>query len=238
MLSILPNYHPIVVHYTVALVTLALVGYGLGVKRQHTVIGQELLVVGRWCLWLGTLAALITVIAGFHAYYTVAHDGPSHAKMIIHRNWALVTFVVVMLAAGWSIIMYRRNSQPTTSFLFLLLVAFSLMLVTAWYGGELVYRHGLGVMDLPDAHNGSDGHDHGSTTSLSAQGIQKTAGESAHHDSHATSHHGTQGRMVEQSMDQPVSRQDKAEQGNSQGKQADDGHPQRPTNHDHSSHAH
>ena len=33
----------------------------------------------------------------------------------------------------------------------LLIALLGLLMTTAWYGGELVYRHGIGVMSLPNA---------------------------------------------------------------------------------------
>ncbi len=46
------------------------------------------------------------------------------------------------------------------------LISVSTLAVTAWYGGELVYRHGLGVMALPKASDhthakGTPAHSHG-----------------------------------------------------------------------------
>ena len=57
-----------------------------------------------------------------------------------------------------------------------LVIGVILLGVTAWYGGELVYRHGLGVMSLPESeteghsHDGDD--DHGAEVPLNDQPIE------------------------------------------------------------------
>ncbi len=40
-------------------------------------------------------------------------------------------------------------------------MAAALLAVTAYKGGELVYRHGLGVLSLPETHEGAPGPPHG-----------------------------------------------------------------------------
>lgn len=37
-------------------------------------------------------------------------------------------------------------------------VASTLVMVTAWYGGELVYRYGLGVISSPTTQTAGDHH--------------------------------------------------------------------------------
>ncbi len=43
----------------------------------------------------------------------------------------------------------------------LLLVAQLFLFSTAWRGGELVYRHGLGVLSLPQTEGEGHSHSHG-----------------------------------------------------------------------------
>lgn len=89
--------------------------------------------------------------AGLHAYYTVGHDGVSHAAMIKHRNWAIPTAIAIWLVATWSFYRYLKQKSITLVFIIALLVVQGLVLSTAWRGAELVYRYGLGVMSLPQA---------------------------------------------------------------------------------------
>lgn len=162
MIEIIPNWHPIFVHFTVSTLSLAsvfyLVTYILVIKNNQ--VHHKTRQFADWNLWLGAVFAIITVIAGWLAYNTVAHDTPSHEAMTDHRNWALATTAVFLVIAIWSIYRKRVNQGIKPVFMLLVLIAFFLLGSTAWRGGEAVYRYGLGVMSLPKVEEGSDGHDH------------------------------------------------------------------------------
>ena len=161
MIEILPNWHPMFVHFTVSLFTVATLFYFLTAFTGKLKINHEFLVIAKWCLWLTAIITVGTIIAGFQAYYTVAHDGPSHAAMTDHRNWALATFVAILALAIWSWLRHRSQQAPNALFLIGVLVGLGLLMATAWRGGELVYRHGLGVKSLPQANEVGHQHDHG-----------------------------------------------------------------------------
>lgn len=158
MIEIIPNWHPIFVHFTVALISIATFFYCTGFVFHNQKFGQEMLVAGRWCLWFGMLAAIATVTAGFIAYYTIVHDTPSHEAMVIHRNWALLTLSVIVIISFFSIRTYLKDKKSSGWFLLGILIAFSLVTITAWHGAELVYRYGLGVKSLPKTSH--TGHTH------------------------------------------------------------------------------
>ncbi|PJF38377.1 MAG: hypothetical protein CUN55_17455, partial [Phototrophicales bacterium] len=40
---------------------------------------ENLLIVARWNLWIGSILTIGTVIAGFDTYNSVGHDAASHA---------------------------------------------------------------------------------------------------------------------------------------------------------------
>ena len=158
MIEIIPNWHPTFVHFTVALISMATFFYCAALIFHNKRFGQEMLIAGRWCLWTGALAAIVTVTAGFIAYYSVEHGSPSHAAMNIHRNWALGTLIVVLVISLWSVIIYRKDKKISLWFILGLLIAFTLVAITAWHGAELVYRYGLGVMSLPKTEQTNQGH--------------------------------------------------------------------------------
>lgn len=159
MPEIIPNWHPLVVHFAIGLLSTSVALFVLGrVLVQHP-LGPSLTGVARWNLALGTAAALGAVATGWQAYNTVAHDGPSHANMTVHLRWALGTLAAFLLAAAIAWFDRRRPAGASAVLLALLLPAGAALAVTGWYGAENVYRHGLGVMRLP-AHAG-DGHAHG-----------------------------------------------------------------------------
>ncbi|MCW8410680.1 DUF2231 domain-containing protein [Legionella sp. PATHC035] len=163
MFEILPNWHPILVHFTVALFTSAFGFYLLTYlsKYIHFVPNKmtiEFEIVARWCLWCAALGTILTVLAGLYAYNTVTHDEPAHLAMMSHRNWALSTAVVMWLVAIWSLWRYYKQKAMTLTFLIALLFVQGLLLSTAWRGGELVYRHGLGVLSLPNPEGETQHH--------------------------------------------------------------------------------
>ena len=169
MIEIIPNWHPVFVHFTVALlsVSLGLFALSLLVKCDQAVL------VAKWNLWIGAGISLLTLAAGIYAYNTVAHDTPSHEAMTEHKNLALITLGLLLPVVVWSVMLHRKGKNFGAGFVVLFLVVGGMLLSTAWHGGELVYRYGLGVMSLPKA----DEHDH--------------AGHShgGHHDDDSHDHH-------------------------------------------------
>ena len=157
--EIIPNWHPVFVHFTIGLLSISALLYliGLVIKKPN------LLMVARWNLWIGAGITIGTVWAGFYAYDTVAHDGPSHIAMINHKNWALVTVSLFGVLALWSLIKHRGAKTVHPAFVGLILLASGLLAVTGFKGGEVVYRHGTGVMRMPeiagDGGHGSHAHD-------------------------------------------------------------------------------
>ena len=106
MIEIIPNWHPLFVHFTIALIPLSTFCFISGYLLREKKIGKELLIVARWSLWFGGLAAVATVATGFYAYYTVLHDLPSHVAMTTHRNWAIATFILILCTCALSVSMF------------------------------------------------------------------------------------------------------------------------------------
>lgn len=159
MIEIIPNWHPVFVHFTVGLLFVAGILFliaGLTNSRRHT---HTVLLVAEWNFWIGSAMSVATVLAGWYAYNTVTHDTPSHAAMTEHRNWALGTLGIVVILAVWRGLAHRRGtSHLSAPFLITVVLLLGLLGSTAWHGGELVFRYGLGVMSLPNSEG--EGHDH------------------------------------------------------------------------------
>lgn len=193
MIEIIPNWHPVFVHFTVALLSVAVL---LSVITQFMSAGKlrdQWQLVAQWNLWIGAGITVLTVLAGVVAYNSVAHDTPSHEAMTEHRNWALVTAVLFIILAIWSWQRAKAGQAMNAALLIALLVSGGLLASTAWLGGEAVYRYGLGVMSLPktDSHDHDHGAEnvsgdgHGHTESQTDDHPHDGAGSSAHHKSQA-----------------------------------------------------
>jgi len=160
MFEVLPNWHPLFVHFVVALLSMSTLFFvSLKILATHKLHGH-LKVMAYWNLWLGTGFAVITVIAGWFAYNSVAHDTPSHAAMTDHRNWALVTLSVYTLITFWSFKSYKKVKDTSMTFTIVIILASALLVSTGWRGSEAVYRYGLGVMSLPKSEGDGHAHEH------------------------------------------------------------------------------
>ena len=99
MIEIIPNWHPILVHFTVSLLViggaLQLILWLVPNKTDRTL----LIAVQKWLVIVGAVAVIATVATGLQAYYTVAHDTPSHLAMTNHRNWAFATAAIFLTGA-------------------------------------------------------------------------------------------------------------------------------------------
>jgi len=160
MFEIIPNWHPIFVHFTVSTLSLASIFFVLShVMRSHPQ-NSNIRKFAEWNLWIGSISTILTVIAGWIAYNSVAHDTPSHEAMTIHRNWALATAGIFIVLALWLFYIKRSHHKVNISFVVIIIIAFGMLGTTAWRGGETVYRYGLGVISLPAVEKGADGHAH------------------------------------------------------------------------------
>ena len=183
MIEIIPNWHPVFVHFTVALLIIATITHLLSRFLPDGELTNQLTIVARWNLRLGAGFTLLTVATGWYAYTTVGHDAPSHIAMTGHRNWAMATFALFLGIAGWEYYLSRGGKDKGWLFTGLLVIAAGLLLNTAWHGGELVYRYGLGVMSLPKPEGPGHPHEHGA-----GHGAMPVQGaDTLHDDGHAHS---------------------------------------------------
>lgn len=183
MLEIIPNWHPLFVHFPIALLSMATLFFVTVNFFSHHSIQGQLRVLAYWNLWLGTGFAVIAAIAGWFAYNSVAHDTPSHAAMTDHRNWALITLTVYILISLWSIKHHKRTSGIGLNFIFIMLMAFVLLASTGWRGSEAVYRYGLGVMSMPKSEGDGHAHEHSNNSTKASinENVKLNAHDSIEH---------------------------------------------------------
>jgi len=186
VIEIIPNWHPFFVHFTVGLLSTAILFYWASAFLANRYAWkQQWLTMANWCLWTGCLFAIATATAGWIAYNSVAHDAASHAAMTLHRNWALPTAGIFLLLGVWAIILANKDRRPGFLFLMFSLTAGGMLSFTGWLGAEAVYRYGLGVKSLPVVEEGGDGHNHSHS-----HGSMHDESHGADHDHNTTENEG------------------------------------------------
>ncbi|MGA8222375.1 MAG: DUF2231 domain-containing protein [Candidatus Acidiferrales bacterium] len=135
------NLHPIFVHFPIVFWLGALLFELLAVWRKSDEMQR---MVGR-LMYLGTLAAIVTVLSGLAAQDSVP-PGDAQRTLGIHETLMLVTTSV---AAGLCLFAFfaRKNFTPQLRRLMLLglIVLCVLLTIGADRGGELVYGYGTAV---------------------------------------------------------------------------------------------
>ena len=179
---IVPNWHPFLVHFTVATTIVSTVFFLL--SKFVAKKSEEFRIVAKWSLVTAAAFTVLTVIAGFSAFNSVAHDDIAHAVMKTHRNWALAAFAALILGAFFA----YRSRATTTAILIGSIFVTTLVGTAAYYGAELVYRHGLGVMRLPDSLG--EGHSHQGGGDHSHETTEKTTERTSSDHDHGTHDHG------------------------------------------------
>jgi uncharacterized membrane protein len=188
-MTVLPNWHPVLVHFSIALLSVSVVLFVVSYFVKDHSIKHRYALVAEWNFWIGAVITVVTVLAGWYAYNTVAHDTPSHAAMTTHRNWALGTFAWLVLLSVWLFVLRRRDQQPTRFFIAGSVILLAGLAITGWHGSELVYRYGLGVLSTPAVERSEYDHNHSYNdhTDEPSQGREPSAGVS---DDTSSSHSG------------------------------------------------
>ncbi len=154
-----PNPHPLVVHFTVALFSVSVLCDVLGWLLKK----EALRTVGWWNLLFGFFGTLVTVATGLLAERSVGHNDAAHAVMQTHKTFGLI--VLGLMAALFLWRAFHRGQIPQKLLAVYLLIAIAgvgVMTVGAYYGGELVYTHGMAVraMPQPASHEHESGEQH------------------------------------------------------------------------------
>ena len=185
-MEMIPNWHPLLVHFTIALLSISVVLYLAGYILKK----PQLLLVGRWNLWIGALFTIVTILAGLDAYNSVSHDALSHAAMTDHKKWAIPTGSIFIALALWALWKHRGAKTVHLAFVLIMLLASLSLAITGYKGAEVVYRHGTGVMRMPMimGDGGHDSHEH-SSQGHGKMDQEKTPELETHDDHHETPKH-------------------------------------------------
>jgi len=135
------NYHPIFVHFPIALWLTALFFELLAVLRSS----DDMHRTAARLLYLGTLAGAIAALTGLYAQDSVP-NGPAQGVVELHEDIMLVTF---SLSVGLCLFAFFARKNFTVLFRKLMLLGLVILAALLTYGtdrgAQLVYQYGSGV---------------------------------------------------------------------------------------------
>ena len=147
----LPNIHPLVIHFPIALLAVAVLGDLIRLVFTESSWLNNSVVAG---YILGTIGLIFAFVTGRNAAATVEVTGEAFSVLASHENWALATmiffliFTTLRVTAAW---VQQDHRRPVLAALFGLgFIGMIMVWITGDRGGELVFRHGTGVEAVED----------------------------------------------------------------------------------------
>lgn len=140
-----PGWHPIVVHFPLALIVTAAVVLTLSKWVPDERMAATLARVGTFNLCVGAILLLLALGTGLAASIDLQLAGPARQAVAAHVKSAVVTTILTLLAAVWRGAGTDADSRATSGFLLVLWMATAALTVTGYRGGQNVYRYGIGV---------------------------------------------------------------------------------------------
>lgn len=128
--------HPVAVHFPIALLC---AGWVVGVRGRRQEAAAS---AASWMLWAGTVSAWAALALGLLAAKTAPHVPPAWETLNLHETlgwWTAGLFTALSL---WR---WRWGRKAEVYFLAAWLAACGVLLATGYQGGELVFKHGMGV---------------------------------------------------------------------------------------------
>jgi uncharacterized membrane protein len=133
----LHELHPSLIHFPLALLPLSIAADALG-----RVTGSEsLLELGRRTMPLAAASGLVAGVAGLMAQTEVKAEGPAMDLLKTHRTLNLGLVAI----AGAMAVQRARTEKPSAAYIGLGLAGVAAMMYSAYLGGEMVYREGVGI---------------------------------------------------------------------------------------------
>jgi uncharacterized membrane protein len=145
MMGAIPAWHPLVVHFPVALIVLETFCLTAAFAVPTHRYAATLATVGTWNLCIGAVAVFLALGTGLGAVIGLHIGAAAHAAVSAHVKSAFVTTVLVLLAALWRSVGMPAQARPSPVFMVILWMATTSLLVTGYRGGQNVYVHGIGV---------------------------------------------------------------------------------------------
>ncbi len=147
-MSPVPGWHPLVVHFPIALVLSAMALLLAARLLRHESLAATAATVGTWNLCLGAAAALFALGSGLGAVLDLDVSAAVHEAISVHVKWAVLTTLLLVLLALWRGAGTASRSRPSWLFLLLCAAASAALIVTSYRGGKNVFEYGVGVRKI------------------------------------------------------------------------------------------
>ncbi|MGH2536314.1 MAG: DUF2231 domain-containing protein [Candidatus Promineifilaceae bacterium] len=131
--------HPILIVFPLGLLATAVIFDILNLIAPNDAFPT----VSFWLITAGVVGGLLAAIFGFLDWLAVTRETRAKSVGLWHGIGNVV--VVLLFALSWLLRRGEPGTAPTTLAFVLSLLGAALALVTAWLGGEMVYRLRVGV---------------------------------------------------------------------------------------------
>ena len=138
------NLHPIIVHFPIALLLTSVFFDFLALLKPQSALQPAAF----YLLVLGVVFGIWAGISGDSAARTLSESHHFHPDIQIHADFGNGTIwlsILLLLCRTYFTIRRRFFSGFKIAYLILSLVTASLLSITGYLGGKLVFEHGLGV---------------------------------------------------------------------------------------------
>ncbi len=141
------NIHPLFVHFPIALTLTA----GLLVLLHLVSRREDYLRMASFMIYLSAVSAAITLLTGYGAADSLGHDSPGHELVHTHRDMMqvyaglIVTLAVFQYLVNAKVWPWLAANWVKGARLLLLAASLLVLIVGSDRGGELVFKHGMGV---------------------------------------------------------------------------------------------
>jgi len=138
----MPPLHPMLVHFPIGLVIVATFLELLARAINKPALHRAALVN----LIAGTLMGIPTILAGLAAEEGVFTADPAHEIVEVHQTLAFISGGLLGLLSLWAILGWKRwGDRSPLLFVIVMVVAMIAIGATGYFGGELVFKHGVAV---------------------------------------------------------------------------------------------
>lgn len=132
--------HPILTDFPIALWSTSLLGDLMGLWQGHTVYRQ----FAFWAIAVGLIIAVPTIVTGLIDYAAIPQRHPA-LKAATWHMWIMLSAATAYTCSLIARIGHSLSSGLSIAIAIgLSVLGLCLLVIGGWFGGEMVFRHGLG----------------------------------------------------------------------------------------------